>query len=185
MTRVIILHGTKSTPDSNWFPWLESSLISNGMQVIRPALPTPNGQSLERWKVDFSAQCGSLSADRDILVGHSAGSTFALRLLETQPAMAAYLVAPFASPLGIAEFDLLNTSFLATPFQWEAISRNCRAIKLFHGDNDPYVPLAHAVELHRALAAPLVVVRSGEHLNADAGFMELPLLLAAILAGPV
>ena len=47
--RVVVLHGAHGGPDTNWFPWLHSALESQGLEVVRPRLPTPQGQSLAAW----------------------------------------------------------------------------------------------------------------------------------------
>ena len=45
--KALIFHGTMGSPNGNWFPWLQSELISKGWDVDVPAFPTPEGQSLD------------------------------------------------------------------------------------------------------------------------------------------
>ncbi len=44
--RIVVLHGAHGGPDTNWFPWLHSALEAQELEVVRPRLPTPQGQSL-------------------------------------------------------------------------------------------------------------------------------------------
>lgn len=169
------------SPDGNWFPWLDSELTGAGLSVVRPKLPTPEGQSLSAWQQALKDRCGALDATRDVIVGHSAGANFALRLCENQAVYALFLIAPFISALGIAEYDRLNETFINSDLSGDAIRMNCANILLFHGDNDPYVPLTQAIAIHRKLGAPLTVIRSGGHLNLESGYNTFPLLLSEIL----
>ena len=53
-------------------------------------------------------------------------------------------------------------------------------LAVIHGDNDPLVPLVDAELLTEKLQADLTVVPNGGHLNGSAGFLELPMGLAAL-----
>jgi len=88
------------------------------------------------------------------------------------------LVSAFTGKLGLGEyFDPLNESFAERDFDWEQIRENIGKIELFHGKNDPYVPLDNAMGISDSLDAPIHVYPNGKHLNQDSGFTEIPLLL--------
>ena len=176
--RVIIVHGTGGSPEGNWFPWLATTLTEWGSEVLRPELPTPQGQELESWLSAFRQRVGTL-LESDILVGHSIGAAFVLRVLEQSPVFlrAAILVAPFCRSLDIPAFDALNQSFIAAPFRWGRIRKGARQLFLFAGSNDPYVPLAFSEDVAGALEVPLQIVPGGGHLNAESGYLEFPELL--------
>jgi uncharacterized protein len=177
--RVIIVHGTFGTPAKNWFPWLADAVRGCGAAVVAPSFPTPEGQSLDAWLDVSNAEIGSLGT-ADVLVGHSLGSGFALRLLERADARISglFLVSGFVGELQHDELDVLNSSFVQPPFDWPVIRRHAELIKLYNGDDDPFVPLAKGEELATALAATLTVVPSGGHINGAAGFTEFPQLFA-------
>ena len=51
---------------------------------------------------------------------------------------------------------------------------------MFHGADDPYVPLAMAQELANKLGVKLNVIEKGGHLNAESGYTKFPAVLKAI-----
>jgi predicted alpha/beta hydrolase family esterase len=177
MKKALIFHGTQGTPQGNWFAWLQEHLMIQGWQVAVPTLPTPEDQSLENWTVALEEQVPSF-AEADLIIGHSCGGAFALRLLEGNiiTPEQTILVGTVIDTLG-NQFDALNKSFVDTPFNWDSIKENCEDITVFHGDNDPYVPLSQAETLSENLQAPLYVIQNGGHINADAGYTEFPDLL--------
>jgi len=176
-----MLHGAYGSPTENWFPWLKSQLEAESFKVLLPQFPTPEGQSLASWMDVFAPYLPELDGD-SILIGHSLGAAFILRILEQleRPVRASLLAAGFTKLLGIPKFDTINASFLESPFDWQKIRANAGACTVFHGENDPYVPLAFGQELAKNLGADLVVIPGGGHLNAGAGYEEFPALLSAI-----
>ena len=183
--RVIVLHGAHGGPDTNWFPWLHRELAQAGIGVVRPHFPTPQGQSLDAWLGAYDRVVTPLPPAQTVLVGHSLGAAMALRLVEraAEPFGGLYLAAAFVGALGLPEYDPINASFFATPFDWPRIrGRAGRVCRCWAGDDDPYVPLARSQDVARALNAALDVIRGGGHLNGEAGFTSFPQLRDAIIA---
>lgn len=178
MSNIIIIHGTGGSPEGNWFPWLATELRKRGHAVKVPGMPTREGQSLEGWFAAFAEAVGDCTPDT-VLIGHSLGAVFMLRLLErlSTPIRGALFVAGFLGELGLPEFDTLNASFVRAPFRWGEIRRNRGFARVYHGENDPYVPLSQAQELSREIGAALVQIPGGRHLNAEAGYIKFELLL--------
>jgi len=176
--QVIIIHGSYGRPTSNWFPWLAEHIQSCGHSVALPTFPTPIGQDLTSWKQAFRKQVGALTPDT-ILVGHSMGVGFALRLLEESEhcILGTFLAAGFIGALGLPDYDSINASFFVDPFDWQNIGQNAGRVHVYASDNDPYVPLEHTNEIARHLAAPLSVIQGGAHLNEETHFVTFPQLL--------
>ncbi|HQH26166.1 MAG TPA: alpha/beta fold hydrolase [Oligoflexia bacterium] len=181
MIGVIVNHGTGGSPQSNWFPWLAAELGALGCRVVVPQYPTPEGQRLDNWLEVFEREAGPCTS-KTILVGHSAGAAFMLRVIErlAAPVKASFFTAGFARLLNNPEFDPLIESFVAEPFNWERIRQNAGQAVVYHGDNDPYVPLALGQEIAEELGAQFVMVPGGGHLNAAFGFTTFDLLLCSI-----
>jgi predicted alpha/beta hydrolase family esterase len=183
--RVIVLHGAHGGPDTNWFPWLQAELNAQGIDVLCPRFPTPQGQSLAAWLNTYDLAVRSLSAAPAILVGHSLGAALALRLVEraVAPFEGLFLAAGFIGALGLPDYDPINQSFFAEPFDWAGIrARKGRACRCWAGDDDPYVPLSRSQEVADGLQAPLEIVPGGGHLNRETGFNAFPQLRDAILS---
>lgn len=171
--KYVVFHGTKGSPQGNWFPWLQTRLPN----VVVPQLPTPEGQSKDNWMTFVPPIDGD-----DVLIGHSCGATFLLHVLEDLkvPVKQSIFVSPVMGPIGIAEYDTLNKSFYDHVFDWKCIRANAGKTLILHGDNDPYVPLLHALELNNGLGGAMEIVPGGGHLNAESGYTAFPALLRAI-----
>ncbi len=183
--RVVVLHGAHGGPDTNWFPWLHGALDAQGVEVVRLHLPTPQGQSLAAWLGAYDRVVGPLPPAATALVGHSLGAAFALRLVEraTEPVAGLFLAAGFIGALGLPDYDPINASFFAAPFDWSGIrARKGRACRCWAGDDDPYVPLARSQDIADHLGVELEVVPAGGHLNAETGFNAFPRLRDAVLS---
>ena len=184
---VVVVHGSYGNPTENWFPWLAEQVQSYGHSVTIPALPTPAGQSIDAWKRAFREQVGSLTANM-LLVGHSMGVGFALRLLEEseQEVVGTFLAAGFIGALGLPDYDPINATFFARPFDWHKIRQNAGRVYVYAGDNDPYVPVERTNEIAHHLATTLQVIPGGGHLNAETGFVTFPQMweeIKPLLAG--
>lgn len=178
MAKGALIHGTKGSPQGNWLPWLAVELKNAGCEVVVPCMPTPANQSLDSWMAAFDRQVGRLES-KSLLVGHSVGAVFVLRLLERlrSPIAAAVLVSGFTGALGLPEYDALNSTFTAGTFNWPALREKAGRFICFAGDNDPYVPLAQSREIAAGLGVELAIVNGGGHLNAESGYTAFPLLL--------
>ena len=217
MKRIIIFHGWEADSTSNWFPWLADELRKKDFNVIVPDFPNTMNPKLGEW-IDFvaagltsssealsegripannSRQPQGLQLQNSILIGHSLGTPFILRLLEkfasenlehmsggemikpvyTNRVKAAFLVSSFDRTLGIPELD----NFVNKPFNWQKIKNACEKFYVFHSDNDPYIPLWIGEEIAKKLNAELIIEKDGEHLNAVGGLLEYPRLLETIV----
>lgn len=176
--KVIIIHGAYGHPKENWLPWLKSELEKLSCEVIVPCFPTPEGQSLKNWLKILNREVKTWGSNI-ILIGHSLGPVLILKKLEElkKPIKAAFLVSGFIGPIGIEKFDSINTTFFEKGFNWRKIKKNCHDFFVYHGDNDPYVPLFMGQDLAKNLGVKLKIIYNGGHLNKTAGFSKFPRLL--------
>ncbi|USN87855.1 MAG: alpha/beta hydrolase [Candidatus Nomurabacteria bacterium] len=80
MKEIIILHGTGSTPDSYWHPYLKSQLERAGHRVQIPQLPNSELPKLEE-QLSYVLKNCQLSTET-VLVGHSSGVPLILGILQ-------------------------------------------------------------------------------------------------------
>jgi len=181
MTNVFIFHGTDGYPEENWFPWLKEKLESLGHRVIVPQFPTPENQTLRNWFNVFEKYKEAYIPDT-ILVGHSLGGAFLLRVLEKYNIMikAAYLIATPIGVLPIKNYDG-DKLFIAHPFDWEKIKSHAKKFHVFHSDNDPYVCLGNGEQLARRLGTQLTFIPQAGHFNAHAGYLTFDALFEKII----
>lgn len=182
MKNALLVHGAYGNTEENWIPWLKRKLEDSDFLVTVPILPTPENQNLDNWLNIISPYLTGLG-EESILVGHSIGAVFLLSILEKleMPIRNAIFVSGFLHNLGNKKFDEINKSFYAKDFDWLRIRNNAKNIVVFHGSNDPYVPVKEAEILANALEAKIKIIEGGGHLNESAGFKEFPELLEAAL----
>lgn len=83
MNNVFIFHGTEGYPEENWFPWLKQELEQKGYSVFVPQFPSPPvvPAKIAEW-FDVLKNYEQNIDENTILIGHSLGGIFTLRILE-------------------------------------------------------------------------------------------------------
>jgi len=182
MKTVFIFHGYGAEPGSNWFPWLKEELEAKGYKVFVPAFPDTDHPDREKWLNHFGQYRKHVTEDT-IFVGHSLGAPLILNILETldKPIKATFLVSGFVGELG-PDFDPFIGSISMRSFNWDKIRKNCGKFVIFASDNDPYVPMEKADELHKRLPSELIIIKGAEHLNAGSGYLTFNELRDAIFS---
>jgi len=185
MKNAIIIHGTEGYPEENWFPWLKNELEKHGYKVDVPQFPSPPGVSpkLSEWFDVWEKYEDGLDDDT-IIISHSLGGLFLLRLLEKikKPVRAAFFAGASTGvkPLKYYDGDLEFSG--GFDFDWERIKSNSRNFVAFHSDNDPIVPIANGKNLAEHLGIDLNIIPNSGHFNATAGYTKFPQLLDKILS---
>ena len=179
---IFIFHGTEGYPEENWFPWLREKLEAKGCKVIVPQFPTPPivpakirewFKVLDKYKEDIN--------QNTILIGHSLGGVFTLRILEKleHPIKAVFLT---GTPIGVK--PILNyerdSSFSGFDFDWQKIKTKAKHFDVFQSDNDPYVSLGNGEQLAKNLGVELTFIPNAGHFNKIAGYLSFPKLLEKI-----
>ncbi len=176
-----MIHGSYGNPHENWFPWIKSELEKLGCTVLVPTFPTPENQSLQSWEAVFEEYKQFINEDT-ILIGHSLGPAFILKLLEHSDTsvQAAFFVSGFLGLLDNPDFDEINKTFIDRKFDWESIKKNCKKFHIYHSDNDPYVPIRMAQEIAEKLDTVVVEIPNAGHFNKEAGYDTFEFLLEDI-----
>jgi len=178
---VFIFHGTAGSPEGNWFPWMKEQLETAGHRVIVPRFPTPEGESLEAWLHILKQYQTDITED-SMLIGHSKGGLFALRVLEqlSHPVHATFFVSASIGVKPILYYNEDAAFSKGFDFDWEKIQTNAGRRMVYHSDNDPYVCLDNGKELARRLGVELQFIPQAGHLNAESGYTTFPRLLQDI-----
>ena len=180
MTNVIIIHGTKATPDSYWYPWLKNQLETKGYEVWSPQIPDADKPSIESW-VPFLLENGKFT-EETIVIGHSAGAAVILALLEALDIKIkqAILVAGYSYSLGKNDVNAI----IKHVYDWDKIKANAAEIIYINSDNDPWG--CNDVQGRRMLnmTGGIQIVLKGEgHMGSDSynqPYKEFPLLLRLV-----
>lgn len=178
MSNVLILHGIYGHPAENWLPWLKEKLEEKGIDVNIPNLPTHEPLLPEHWW-DALGNDEEKISNETIIVAHSLGVAFALKIIERHPVKAAYFVAPAWGKTG-NKFDPIMSAVADQHFDWSTIKKNCSHFVIFHSDNDPYLKLERAETLAKNLDAEMIVIPHAGHFNEAAGYMQFDELLDKI-----
>lgn len=184
MKNALVLHGADNNSRGNWFPWLKTELEKNGWQVWSPDLPNAHRPARNEWlSVVFSRNDWKFDKD-SIIVGHSSGATFILRILEQLPTPVkidkAILVAGFIERGTLPQLYQYKDGLLDKPFDWKKIKNSCNRFCFIASDNDTYqCGEDQAKTLHAHLGGELVIQPGQGHFNLEAGkqYRKFPFLL--------
>ncbi len=181
-TTVFIFHGTEGHPQENWFPWLKQNLEEQNCNVIVPQFPTPPvvPAKVSEW-FDVLKNYEKFIDENTVIVGHSLGGVFTLRVLETlkQPIKAAVFVGAPVGVRPILNYDR-DSSFSGFGFNWPVIKNNATQFAVYQSDDDPYVDLGNGKELAKQLGVELIFIPHAGHFNARAGYTKFEALLERV-----
>ena len=183
MSNAIIIHGTEGYPEENWFPWLKNELEKKDYEVIVPQFPSPPvvPAKISEW-FDVLKQYEQKINEDTLLIGHSLGGVFTLRILEKldQPVKAAFFTGTPIEVKPILNYDR-DVAFSGFDFDWEKIKQNAKRFVVFQSDDDPYVGLENGKQLASKLGVELNFIPNAGHFNKRAGYTQFSQLLEEIL----
>ena len=179
MENYIILHGSFSRTDGNWFPWLSRQLESRGKTVIVPQMPIGVGnQNFDNWSAEFD----KLSIDENTtIIAHSIGPIFVCKYLITNKIKVKKLifVCGFNNYLGIdADYDAVNKPMFVNNL--EDIKKYCSNIVCFYSDDDPYVSYDAEKAFADTIASQQICLKGAGHINAERGYTEFKEILEVL-----
>lgn len=183
MNTYFLLHGSFSSPFSNWIPYLRSELENLGKVVYTPDFPSGVGyQSYDSWKqiMDVYFNTGLLG-ENSIIYAHSIAPVFVCKYLVEKKISVKRLifVCGFNNYLGINdEYDAVNESMYFDNLS--DIKSCCSEIICYYSDNDPYVRYDVEKEFADSVSNTQVVIKNGGHLNSESGYNEFKELLEYI-----
>jgi predicted alpha/beta hydrolase family esterase len=170
-SKVFIFHGTGGNPNENWFPWLKEKLEKKGNRVIIPQFPEPERPLLDNWLQTLDSHKSEIDQNT-VLIGHSLGGLFLLRVLErlNKPVKAVFFV---GAPVGVKPIKFYEGDERFSPgfsFDWRKIRSSANQFTVFHSDNDPYISLGNGQKLARELGVDLTFIPNAGHFNTSSGY---------------
>ncbi len=177
MKNAIIIHGTEGYPEENWFPWLKEELKKYDYETFIPQFPTPENQTPEAWFEVFKNYEKYLNKGT-ILIGHSCGGAFLLRVLEkiNVKIKASVFVAASAGVKPIRYYEV-DRPFVEKPFDWGRIRNSSTQFLVFHSEDDPLICIGNGEKISKELGVDLIRLKSAGHFNEKAGYTKFGLLL--------
>ena len=194
----IFFHGSFSTPQDAWFPWLKLQLEQAGHQVIAPQFPVdvwkdvgalhPSQynptQNLTAWYKTFEEIKDTIINKPDLsFIGHSIGPLFILYLVEKYGIQLkyAYFVAPFFHLNDeSAIVDKANASFYKTDFDFPKLRHLISRSTVFYSDDDPYVGNEKSLVFARKLNSRVIALKGLGHMGIESNMSKFPELLEII-----
>ncbi len=173
-----IFHGTDSTPDHFWFPYIKQELEKIDIHTFVPQLPDAKSPTLDKW-LPFVLKYKY--TEDTILIGHSAGSPLILSLLENLNVKVklAVLVSGFVKPLDSDPEPILQSSY-----DFEKIKTKSQNFVFINSVNDPWgCDDKQGRAMFDKLGGYLVLTSDQGHMGSDyfnQPYKEFPLLLNII-----
>jgi predicted alpha/beta hydrolase family esterase len=160
---------------NHWYPWLDKELTKIGCKVDRPTFPN-NLIAREEILLEFASK---FIDKNTIIIGHSSGSSVALRIAEKNRIYGSILVGGLYKDLGYE--DEIKTGIFAHPWDWEKIKENQNWIIQLDSNNDPFIPQEHFEELAENTNSEHIKLPNRRHFGDEEDIpLEFPELLDAI-----
>jgi predicted alpha/beta hydrolase family esterase len=173
--RIILIHGYKASPNTNFWPWLKRELIDRRFEVIAPELPNPEEPDRDLWTKTLLEAVGTLD-ENDIIVGHSLGGAAALRLLESAEARTTPHACVLISTPWMIKDDKFRGFFL-TELDHDVLMWRASKYVVIHAKDDQVIPVNHAERYAQVFHADLITPETGGHFDGP----EYPVILETIL----
>ena len=168
-----IIHGSYSSPFSNWFGWLHDFIADEGKEVYVPDFPIGVGyQSYDNWSklLKYYLDLGLLN-ENTTMIGHSSSPAFISQFLIKNKVNVKKLifVCGFNNYFGInEEYDTVNESMYLDNI--EEVRQYAKDIICFYSDNDPYVKHEAEEEFVNKVATEKILMKGAGHINSESGF---------------
>lgn len=183
MKQAIILHGLNGFSQENWFPWLKRELEKGKWQVWVPTLPYAEKPSSNRWSDYVLRNAPFALNDQTYLIGHSAGTTAVLALLQKLPKEitvdSCVLVAPLKDDLALPALKEL----FDTTLDFTKIKQQAKRFVVIQSDDDPYMSVDHGSYIAEQVSGELIIRHGEKHFSTSTvgeAFTKFPFLLELI-----
>lgn len=177
MKRVVIVHGFKGRPETNWKPWLKNELEQAGVTVSVPEMPNTENPIANDWVRKLSEVVGEADSET-YFVGHSLGCITILRYLEFIPKDVKIGGCVFVAGF-TGRFEKYwggHDSFFDYELDWAKIKSHCDNFIAIQSSDDENVEVNQLTNFERKLGATAVRVEGMGHFGSADGVFEVPLV---------
>ena len=176
--KVVLIHGNGGqSVEKLWFPYIQSELTKQGIEVIARTFPD-NELAREEYWIPFLKD--ELKADKEtILVGHSSGAVAALRFAETTPILGSVLIGVYYTDLGIESEK--QAGYFNRPWNWDAIRQNQQWTVIFASTDDPWIPIEQPRFIQQQLGCDYREFNDQGHFGGDYDKTTFPELAETIM----
>ena len=173
MENYFIIHGSFSSPYSNWIGWLHDFIEDEGKQVYVPDFPIGVGyQNYENWSKLLKYYLDlELINENTIIIGHSIAPVFISKFLVENKVSVRKLifVCGFNNYFGInEEYDTVNRTMYFDNLEY--VKNYAEKIICFYSDNDPYVKYEAEKDFANKIATEKVFIPKAGHINSESGY---------------
>jgi leucyl-tRNA synthetase/phosphoserine phosphatase len=144
INRFVILHGRKSIPADNFYPWLKEQLEQKGYAVEMPTMPGTETATDAELTDYVQAHCSF--DEQTAIVAHSFGGVVALRLLErgVRVGRVILVATPFSGIMLDGKKRPNVTAAVGKGFDFDTIKQNARGFVVLSDAKDFIVPITDA-----------------------------------------
>lgn len=174
--KIVLIHGYKASPRTNFFPWLNEELRKKGYEVICPDLPNPESPDPEEWTKFLVEAVGPID-DETIILGHSIGGAAALRFLEAAEMYSTPKACILVSTPWMIKSEQFRGFFLSE-LDFDVLMWKASRFVVVHSKDDTVIPFDHAKKYEDVLHAKLVETDGAGHFQGE----QYPVLLNVIEA---
>ena len=173
MSNYFIIHGSFSSPYSNWIGWLHDFIESDGKEVYVPDFPIGvKYQNYDNWSklLKYYVDVGLINEDT-VIIGHSIAPVFISKFLVENKIKVKKLifVCGFNNYFGInAEYDTVNGTMYFDNLQ--DVKQYANEIICFYSDNDPYVKYEAEKKFADTIGTENILIPKAGHINSESGY---------------
>lgn len=170
-----IIHGSFSSPFSNWIPWLEDFIKTDGYDIYVPHFPAGVGfQNYDNWSklLKYYYDLG-LIRENTTIIAHSIAPVFISKfLIENNIKVKKIIsVCGFNNYFGInEEYDSVNKTMYIDESKLSNLKKCCDNIICFYSDNDPYVKYEAEQKFADIVATKQILIPNSGHINSESGY---------------
>ena len=172
--KFILIHGYKSRPKLNFWPWLIDELKKRGHEVVAPQLPDAENPDEQAWTEALLEEVKNVD-DETIVIGHSLGGAMALRFLEAVEARSTPKACLLISTPWMIQSDKFR-GFFMSELDFEVLMWKVSRFALLHSKDDDVIPFDHAQKYEKVLHAKLHETEEAGHFKGE----SYPVMLKVI-----